>query len=173
MNDAVSRYLFSKETLYFYKKEKEAPEYSEKVTVQEEKPVPPSDLSPIDRTETPVFSFSKPLLVIVNQPDEAEQELMKKILQSVKHSLDSIQLFDISSGAAFPSDVFFSQQITRKVLSFGVAMSRVDPTLLVFPYQKKIHRDIEFVVTDSLSTINMNAKDEKRMLWAALKEMFM
>jgi hypothetical protein len=176
MANPLADYLFSNEVLFHYPGVTKSTS-SVLSEVKEPKPV----VSPppvITQTPQPVAAlpkinlFTKSFVVFVNQISAEEKEFLGKILGSVKQSFESVMLFDVSKDGEFPSEEFFRQQLTRKVLSFGVAMSKLDNNLLLFPYQKKSHRGFDFLITDDLGTISKNLKDEKKLLWVALKEMF-
>jgi hypothetical protein len=48
-------------------------------------------------------------------------------------------------------------------------MSKLGNSLLLFPYQSQEKESIKYLLVDDLKTIQANLKDEKRLLWAALK----
>ncbi|NBA87850.1 hypothetical protein GVN16_18925 [Emticicia sp. CRIBPO] len=182
MANPLADYLFSNEVLFHYPGVTKSTS-SVLSEVKEPKPVasPPPVVTQIPapvQAPEPVAAppktnlFTRSFVVFVNQINAEEKEFLGKILGSVKQSFESVLLFDVSKDGEFPSEEFFRQQQTRKVLSFGVAMSKLDNNLLLFPYQKKSHRGFDFLITDDLGTISKNLKDEKKLLWVALKEMF-
>ncbi len=101
--------------------------------------------------------------------DDADQELLAKILKSVNISLSkakvvNIQNLDpsISSSLPLPSD---------KVISFGVSFSDIGQNFSPDLYALHPHEDKVFLKADELNTIAQD-KQKKILLWQALKEMF-
>jgi hypothetical protein len=108
----------------------------------------------------------KRLLLVVNSLSSSERELLTKIMQSVKQNIADAEIIDVASLANVNLSNYSA---AKEIISFGVAMSKLGSDLLLFPYQLQEREAKKYLIVDDLKTIQANQKDEKRLLWAALK----
>ena len=187
MNKQLATYLFSNEILFknpdsIADKLVEVVEpdvkkrYIEKTV---EKPLEQPKLEVVEVILKPskvdsLISNFMPTVVIVNSLTANQKEFLTKILGSIKKSMETITLIDLEGydKQIFKSEINSGKTVIQKVILYGVAMSNFEINILLFPYQKLNHKNIDFLIVDDLSTIEVNLKDEKRLLWGALKSMF-
>lgn len=101
--------------------------------------------------------------------DEADQELLSKILQAVNISLLKAKVINVKNfDAAFPPLLDFSSE---KVISFGVDLSQFGHNVNPENYQVLAHNDKTFLIADELAAIAKD-KQKKIQLWQALKQIF-
>ena len=167
MNKYLAGYLFAGETLFKIDSNK-----IENGTI-ENKPIVPTQIpinaKPIQSNIKTESIPQKSLVIVVNTISKSEKELLSKILASVKKELNNAQIIELSNN---PSANVSSFNAAKEIISFGVAMSKLGSNLLLFPYQVQYNSGRNYLIVDDLATIQVNQKDEKRLLWAALKSMF-
>lgn len=169
MNKYLAGYVFAGETIF---NTKTAGSVSQDLNQQPEpvaKPVtlPPPLIKEQIQTSAPVVAQThEKLVLVVNNLSATEKDFLSKILQSVKQNLENAKILDIASAASLNIGDYTS---TKEIISFGVAMSKLGNDLLLFPYQCQEKESIRYLLVDDLKTIQANLKDEKRLLWAALK----
>jgi hypothetical protein len=165
MNKILAAYLFSNETLFV--QDTKSVSTLNKDLHSEIKLETKDELDP-----TPIKNTTKINWVFINNPDSAQLQLLEKILSSVKLNLKDVELVDVSKNNFKELISSLSNSKNLVILSFGVAMSKLSLEFLLFPYQTKEINGNKFLLVDDLLTINNNQKDEKKLLWVSLKEMF-
>jgi hypothetical protein len=185
MNRYLANYLFSNETLFVVSKN-----YSEAVdqgivqkiqdstTVisNESRPVEAIDISAQNEAilELKKTDSLEDVVVIVNSINSIQKDLLLKIISSVKLSFEHISLIDVSSNTlSFSELIKKSKHPKLRIISFGVEMSEIGLEISVSNYQLKVEKNLSFLLIDSLQAIYENKKDEKRLLWVVLKQMFL
>lgn len=101
--------------------------------------------------------------------DDANRELLAKILQSVNIALPKAKVINVQN-----LDDSLQQPIplpARAVISFGVDFASIGQNLNPEPYQAQPHEDKVYLKADSLHEIAQD-KQKKISLWQALKAMF-
>jgi hypothetical protein len=176
MNKYLAGYLFAGETIFNIKMagSTTAPlSTSVEPAVKSVKPVenpPPPDAPIIVEESLKVLAqpsiSQKSLLLVVNSPSSSERELLTKIMQSVKQNIADAEIIDVAS---LPNVTLSNYSSVKEIISFGVAMSKLGSDLLLFPYQLQEREAKKYLIVDDLKTIQANQKDEKRLLWGALK----
>lgn len=168
MNKYLAGYVFAGETIFNIKT---AGSVSQDLNQQPEpvaKPAtlpPPVVVEPVKVVPKAVVS-SKKLVLVVNNLSASEKDLLSKILQSVKQSLENAEILDLAAASSFNLSDYAS---AKEIISFGVGMSKLGNDLLLFPYQSQEKLAAKYLLVDDLKTIQANQKDEKRLLWSALK----
>lgn len=172
MNKYLAGYIFAGETLFNIKKDGLAmtpkgvvSEPSKPVQIVVSQTIPAEAI--IQPTQTPVYL--KKLVLVVNSLSISEKDLLTKILQSVKRSIEDADIIDI---AHLPNAKLENFSSAIEIVSFGVAISKLGSNLLLFPYQLQEKQSVKYLLVDDLNTIQANQKDEKRLLWAALKNLY-
>jgi hypothetical protein len=167
MNKYLAGYLFAGETLFNIDTNKiENGTIEHKLIVPIQNPMIGRLIQSTAKTES---IPQKSLVIVVNTISKSEKELLSKILASVKKDLNNAQLIELSNDPAANVSSF---NAAKEIISFGVAMSKLGGNLLLFPYQVQTNFGSNYLIVDDLATIQANQKDEKRLLWAALKSMF-
>jgi len=180
MNKHLAGYLFSGETIFGIK----TIDSTLHVSVSVESAVKPVTKKPIPEiiaalsqsvsvSQGEVFlkpvNSNKSLIVITNSLSESEKELLSKILISVKQHIENAEIIELSKN---PDTRLSNFPFAKEIISFGIAMSKLGNDLLLFPYQSQQHQNVKYLLIDDLPSIKSNQKDEKRLLWAALKNMY-
>jgi hypothetical protein len=169
MNKNLAGYVFAGETIFNIKM---AGSVSQVLNQQPEPAAKPVTLPPpvvVEQTKTsPAGSAQshEKLVLVVNNLSETEKDFLSKILQSVKQNLENAKILDLASAGSLKLSDYTS---AKEIISFGVAMSKLSNDLLLFPYQSQEKESVKYLLVDDLKTIQANLKDEKRLLWAALK----
>ncbi|MCP9766327.1 hypothetical protein EGI22_00305 [Lacihabitans sp. LS3-19] len=167
MNKYLAGYLFAGETLFNIDTNKiEKGTIEQKPIVPSQSPIVTTPITPAAKTE---IIPQKSLVIVVNTISKSEKELLSKILASVKKDINNAQIIELSTS---PTANISSLSSAKELISFGVAMSKLGSDLLLFPYQVQKKSETNYLIVDDLATIQANQKDEKRLLWAALKSMF-
>lgn len=172
MNKYLAGYLFAGETIFGINTSGSAAPQSVKVE-PDEKPASESLKPTIPAKPVEVFqkkeSSAKSLVLIVNSLSEAEREFLAKILTSVKQNIAEAEILEIAMN---PEARLTDFSDAKEIISFGVAMNKLGVNHLLFPYQSQQHQSVKYLFVDDLKAIQSNQKDEKRLLWAALKNMY-
>lgn len=180
MNKHLAGYLFAGETIFGIKKadstlhESVSVESAVKPVIETLKPVVianlPKDVSASNTEVSPKAVHSnKSLIIVTNTLSESERELLSKILISVKQHIENAEIVELSK---IPDTRLTNYPSAKEIISFGVGMSKLGNDLLLFPYQSQQHQNVKYLLVDDLPAIQSNQKDEKRLLWAALKNMY-
>lgn len=130
----------------------------------------PKDVSPSPVEVSPKAVHSnKSLIIITNSLSESERGLLSKILVSVKQHIENAEIVELSKN---PDTRLSNYSSAKEIISFGIGMSKLENDLLLYPYQSQQHQNVKYLLVDDLLAIQSNQKDEKRLLWAALKNMY-
>ena len=185
MNRYLANYLFSNETLFVVSKNySEAVEQdilqkkqdSNTVISNESRPLEAIDVSAKNETilELKDTDSLEDVIVIVSSINSNQKDLLLKILSSVKLSFERISLIDVSTYTNSISELIKKSKHPKlRIISFGVEMSKIGLEISVSNYQLKVEKNLSFLLIDSLQAIHENKKDEKRLLWVVLKQMFL
>jgi hypothetical protein len=194
MNRDLASYLFASETIFTLKSDVTASEVetsssvleknsslkieaTEKVTLVLEGKSDVSKESNIIETSTNVDSvvllpkITKNVIVIVKSLSENSKNLLEKILGSVKLDFDKVALIDIAQETPVLTDVLDNER-SYKILSFGVNVNQLKVNHTLQPYIAKTDNQATYLLFDDLTAIETNLKDEKKLLWAAIKPLF-
>jgi hypothetical protein len=170
MNKYLAGYVFAGETLFNVKKDGLATA-PQRVVSEPSKPAQitaPHTAEPVKQTvQAPVYQ--KKLVLVVKALSITEKDLLTKIMQSVKRNIEDADIIDIAN---LPNAKLENFSSAIEIVSFGVAMSKLGSNLLLFPYQLQEKQSVRYLLVDDLKTIQANQKDEKRLLWAALKTFY-
>ena len=173
MTANLAKYLFSKETLY------RASDVSQ--VIAETKPVvaelktvvpaitPPPPIS--TKPATPTFVFKHKTLVLTDSISASEAALLSKILGAIGTSIEQVDLVELNKIQTLDYQSFMSQNITQKVVSFGVGLGKINWNILLNIYQPKNVSGVDFLLSDELRILDEN-RELKQTLWKALRTMF-
>jgi DNA polymerase III psi subunit len=176
MTSNLANYIFSKETLY-RNRVSETPEFTEiklsieqKVGVEEPVPVliPPKDAT---KFVASMFKFQNKVLILTNTISESEKTLLVKIIGAVGLTIEQIDLIELGKIQTLDYQSLLSQNITKKFISFGVGLGKINWNILLNIYQPKNINGIDILLSDELRVLESNL-DLKKKLWEALKTMF-
>ncbi len=184
MNRHLANYLFSNETLFVLSKNNSEVVVRDSVQKIQESPAISIESHSVAAIGLPaqnetILELKKTdsledVVVIVNSINSNQKDLLLKILSSVKLSFEKISLIDVSSSTlSFSESIKKSKHPILRIISFGVDMSKIGLEVSVFPYQLKVEKNLSFLLIDSLQIINENKKDEKKLLWVILKQIFL
>jgi hypothetical protein len=180
MNKYLAGYLFAGETIFGIKTadstlhESVSVESVVKPVIVAPKPVVIATItkdvspSPVEVTPNAVHS-NKSLIIITNSLSKSERELLSKILISIKQHIENAEIIELSKN---PDTRLTNYPSAKEIISFGIGMSKLGNDLLLYPYQSQQHQNVKYLLVDDLPAIQSNQKDEKRLLWAALKNMY-
>lgn len=176
MTQNLASYLFNKETLYRNilveaKAIEVKPTVVENIMVAEKPAAAPSPLQEIIKPILPIFVFKQKVLILTDSISEAEKALLIKILGAIGTSLDHVDLVELSKIHSLDYQSFTSQNITQKVISFGVGLGKLNWNILLNLYQPKNVAGVDFILSDELRILEENI-NLKKTLWNALKLMF-
>jgi hypothetical protein len=180
MNKQLASYLFAGETIFGIKTvdstfhEGVSVESAVKSVIETSKPVVvaklPKNLSPSNNAVSPnAVHSNKSLIIITNSLSEAERDLLTKILISIKKHIENAEIIELSK---IPGTRLSNYPSAKEIISFGIGMSKLGNDLLLYPYQSQLHQNVKYLLVDDFPAIQSNLKDEKRLLWAALKNMY-
>ena len=169
MNKYLAGYIFGQETL-FNIQTKGSVVHNESVITE---PLAAAIASPkvteiIEPQKSTVSS--KKLVLVVNSMSDSERELLSKILLAAKQNLETAEIIDMTN-SSIPK--LSDYPLAKEVISFGVAMSKLGNSRLLFPYQTQVDaNNVKYLLIDDLNAIATNLKDEKKLLWVALKNFY-
>jgi len=180
MNKQLAGYLFAGETIFGIKTvdstfhEGVSVESAVKTVIEAIKPVVvathPKDVSPSNvEVSAKAVHSNKSLIIITNSLSESERDLLTKILISIKKDIENAEIIELSK---IPDTRLSNYPSAKEIISFGIGMSKLGNNLLLYPYQIQLHQNVKYLLVDDLPAIQSNLKDEKRLLWAALKNMY-
>jgi hypothetical protein len=172
MNKYLAGYLFAGETIFGINTAGSATPKS--VKVEPDVKLASEPLKPAIPAKTVVVLpkaevIQKPLLLIVNSLSDTERAFLAKILISVKQNIADAEIVEIVNK---PEARLAHFSRAKEIISFGIVMNKLGSDLLLFPYQIQLHQSVKYLFVDDLQAIQSNQKDEKRLLWAALKNMY-
>ncbi len=198
MNAAFANIVFGNETLYFLEQNRPVSESKEplvqtenkidakvetsnvltekvpvlEVAIKTEVASKPSEEKPIISENPPVVSNilpnkTKDLVVIVHTQDAELKEFLGKILTAINRNIDDIEIIDLEQLAK--TNIKAVIESTNAVFSFGVPFTSLGFKADLPAYILKMAREKHYLYADDLQTIQLNANNEKRNLWSALK----
>lgn len=176
MTSNLANYLFSKETLYknvvseVLKATELKPGVVQNAIVQEpvSAPVPPKE---VIKPAIPTFKFRNQVLILTDTISESEKALLAKILGAIGLTLDQVDLVELSKVQTLDYQSFLSQNVTKKFVSFGVGLGKINWNILLNIYQPKNIAGVDFLLSDELRVLEAD-RNLKQTLWGALKAMF-
>jgi DNA polymerase III psi subunit len=176
MTSNLANYLFSKETLY-KNVLTESPKISELEFIVEKKAniqelvsslvIPKEAIRPAILN----FAFKNQVLILTDNISESEKALLAKILGAIGLTLDQIDLVDLSKVQTLDYQAFLSQNVTKKFVSFGVGLGKINWNILLNIYQPKNVAGVDFLLSDELRVLD-TSRELKQTLWKALKAIF-
>ena len=176
MTSNLANYLFSKEILY-KNVVSESPKVAEtepfverKVNVQESVSnlISPKEVA---RPAISTFKFRNQVLILTDTISESEKALLVKILGAIGLTLNQIDLVELSKVQTLDYQSFLSQNVTKKFVSFGVGLGKMNWNILLNIYQPKNVAGVDFLLSDELRVLE-TSRELKQTLWDALKSMF-
>lgn len=175
MNANLANYLFEKEILYRNPVVLGKMIVEEKNVVVAEKPQTVQEKTPISKDKTkPLPSalvFKHKVLILTESTSDNEKAFLAKILNAVGLSLEQIDLIELNKVQSIDYQSFIAQNITKKFISFGVGLGKLNWNVLLNLYQIKNSEGIDFLLSDELRIVEADL-NLKRSLWVALKLMF-
>ncbi len=172
MNANLANYLFEKEILY------RNPIIQGKTVLEEvvaEKPVVQEKVAPskdeISKPARPTLTLKHKVLVLTEAISDNEKAFLAKILTAVGLSLDQIDLLELSKVQTIDYQSFIIQNKTKKFISFGVGLGKLDWNILLNLYQIKNEVGVDFLLSDELRIVEADLT-LKKALWSSLKQMF-
>lgn len=194
MNRNLANYIFLSETLYQSPAKKVVPEVSAiKEVVSEQTaaatlkpetaapakniPAAPAETTPAapakNTPAAPTYQMKTKHLVVVKNLQQAEREMLGKILNAIDLNLEFVDLLDVNLYPDIDFKTLIYGNMPKAILYFGPESGGEFLTKLRLEiYTPKTLKEIRFLVADSLSQILLNAHNEKRKLWEALKVVF-
>jgi hypothetical protein len=141
-----------------------------KVVVQEpiSAPIMPKE---VVKLTTPTLILKHKVLVLTESISENEKVFLAKILNAVGLSLDNIDLIELNKVQRIDYQLFIAQNVTKKFISFGVGLGKLNWDVLLNLYQNKNVAGIDYLLSDELRIVEANL-NLKKNLWAALKSLF-
>lgn len=113
--------------------------------------------------------LSKKVLVLAESLSTEDQEFLEKVLGSVNILPDLIDLVNHQNISEY--DVWSNQNCTH-ILIFGALLHNLAPSQVLTKYEVTLHANKKILWADALPVISKNLKNEKRILWTALKSIF-
>jgi hypothetical protein len=120
----------------------------------------------LEQTFTEELYHLKPRVIVLipdpwHEVEKQDVELLTKILQAVKISLDGVQVISKSTLDLQELSVYAPES----VLSFGTPIVQAKTN-----YEISRHNGMQILVADKLSVLD---EVKKKILWASLKQMFL
>lgn len=135
------------------------------------RPTVPPVVAPAQQVRTPKLNH-KVLLLADEELDPSNLLFLEKILNAVNLDIDGVDLLNLHG----VRDVDFADLVHGKkihhFITFGVPFSRIHLDILMDRYQPVRFFGINFLMADSLPTVEADRVLKKR-LWDALKQIFM
>jgi DNA polymerase III psi subunit len=121
----------------------------------------PKDEGPVKKE---VLVINKPVLILAKNITEPQQIFLTKILGSVNISFENAEIIDVDK-----TNDFIISKNCKKILFFGPEANnlKVSTPNKYLPFKSE---PFNYLLSDNLSTLELNINDEKRKLWNALKE---
>ena len=175
MTPNLANYIFNQETLYKNPVVQEKIVVSEKVAVTAQKPVIRESITqPIstkERVKSPTLLLKHQVLILAESISDSEKAFLSKILTAIGLSLDQVDLVELSKVQNIDYQAFTSQNVTKKFISFGVGLGKLDWNVLLNLYQIRHVAGVDFLLSDELRIVEADLA-LKKTLWGALKLMF-
>ena len=176
MTSNLANYLFNKETLY-KNVVSESPKVTETETIVEKKAIVQESVSDlispkeVAKLAIPTFKFRNQVLILTDTISESEKALLVKILRAIGLMLDQVDLVELSKVQTLDYQSFLSQNVTKKFVSFGIGLGKINWNILLNIYQPKSVAGVDFLLSDELRVLE-TSRELKQTLWDALKSMF-
>lgn len=176
MTSNLANYLFNKETLY-KNVVSESPKVTETETIVEKKAIVQESVSDlispkeVAKLAIPTFKFRNQVLILTDTISESEKALLVKILGAIGLMLDQVDLVELSKVQTLDYQSFLSQNVTKKFVSFGIGLGKINWNILLNIYQPKSVAGVDFLLSDELRVLE-TSRELKQTLWDALKSMF-
>lgn len=176
MTSNIANYLFSNETLY-KNVVAETPKTAVIESIVEPKLVMQQPiLASLTAKEAvkpshPTLTLKHNVLVLTASISDNEKAFLAKILTAVGLSLDQIDLLELSKIQTIDYQSFIMQNKTKKFISFGVGLGKLDWNILLNLYQIKNVVGVDFLLSDELRIVEADL-NLKKALWSSLKQMF-
>lgn len=176
-NISVLQQLFAGENIYFLKDEFVEVGLGDPVNTDHPKvnteTVSQATKSPlISAQPTPeYYQPQQKVIIVLNKLNQADGELLGKILGAVKLDLSSVDIIEVAQSKAVDLSQIFVQKSVNQVVVFGINLSELNLEVALIPYQIFEKQGIKFIYSESLSDIQ-NDIPKKKALWGSLKEMF-
>lgn len=176
MTPNLANYLFNKETLYRNAFVEAKPIEKKTIVAEKIEPKQETVITAIPQKEIvkqslPTFVFKHKVLILTNTISESEKILLVKILGAIGLTLAQVDLIELSKAQILDYQSFIAQNVTQKVISFGVGLGKINWNILLNIYQPKNVSGVDFLLSDELIILDTNL-DLKKILWGALKTMF-
>ena len=175
MTPNLANYIFNQETLYKNPVVQEKIVVSEKVVVTAQRPVIRESITqPIstkERVKSPTLLLKHQVLILAESISDSEKAFLSKILTAIGLSLDQVDLVELSKVQNIDYQAFTSQNVTKKFISFGVGLGKLDWNVLLNLYQIRHIAGVDFLLSDELRIVEADLA-LKKILWGALKLMF-
>lgn len=177
MTSNLANYLFSTETLYRNvvsvspKVAETKPVVEQKTIVQEPVPAAPVPAREVAKPVIPTFKFRNQVLILTDTISDSEKALLVKILGAIGLTIDQVDLVEFSKVQTLDYQSFLSQNVTKKFVSFGVGLGKINWNILLNIYQPKNVAGVDFLLSDELRVLEAD-RNLKQTLWVALKTMF-
>jgi len=158
----------------------EAPPEPEPVTlVIEPEPLPkptprptvPPVVAPAQQVQMPKLNH-KVLLLADEELDPSNLLFLEKILNAVNLNIDGVDLLNLHGVREVDFADLVHEKKIHHFITFGVPFNRIHLDILMDRYQPVRFFGINFLMADSLPTIEADRVLKKR-LWDALKQIFM
>ena len=133
--------------------------------------VTPLSVSPQTTIPTPLYRPKHKVVILVKELNPIDAELLGKILGAVQLTVQTVEIIEMSKNPNMDLSHIFTQKSVNQLISFGVMMSEVNLMLRLTPYQILESKGVKFISGVSLTDLQ-NDIPKKKLLWAALKEMF-
>ena len=176
MNSILAQYLFSKEIIYKNPPVQETP--AQEIIVEKKESVvavaPPGSPTEVQQPGVPkpvALKLNHGVLVLTEKISEDEKVFLGKILSAVGLSLSQIDLIETHQTPPIDYAAFIAQKTATKLISFGVAPSKLNWDLSLSPYTLRNVSGIDFLLANDLGTVSTDTS-HKKILWEALKVMF-
>jgi hypothetical protein len=176
MTSNLANYLFNKETLY-KNVVSESLKVTKTETIVEKKAIVQESVSDlispkeVAKLAIPTFKFRNQVLILTDTISESEKALLVKILGAIGLMLDQVDLVELSKVQTLDYQSFLSQNVTKKFISFGVGLGKINWNILLNIYQPKSVAGVDFLLSDELRVLE-TSRELKQTLWDALKSMF-
>lgn len=118
-----------------------------------------------------VLQLNHDVLVLTEIISEDEKAFLGKILSAVGLSLSQIDLLATQQTPYLDFTALMAQKTATKLISFGVAPSKLGWNVALAPYTLKNVSGIDFLLANDLATVSTDTSHKKN-LWAALQIMF-
>ena len=135
------------------------------------RPTIPSVVPPVQQVQLPQLNH-KVLLLADEELDPGNLLFLEKILKAVNLNIDGVDLMNLNGAR----DLDFAELVQDKkihhFITFGVPFSRIHLDIAMDRYHPIRFFGINFLMADSLPTIEADLALKKR-LWGALKRIFL